>query len=336
MDSWDLWGPFQIQGCNSDLSIPLVSLPKQQITGEVRVAAHGAQPPTTRCFIEYGGTENHGGYGIIRRVRRRQPPLGNPPLCVKSPTDTHFSLCPEALTQWYASTALERAGIHGAIPKVYDIFQYAGETRFCMDYIEGKSAVEAVALMPEPDSIWYQILAQAALLLGWLEETIRLDHRDLKADNLWIRERPIDYTLKVGGKTWRLQCPFQVVLLDFGFACIGGADGKAVVSLSDGYLPALDPCPKEGRDLFHLVASLWSVAVVRQRVSPGFAKMIEELLSYKNAPFAAASKRATDLQWLYITESDPKFKYPPLSPCRLLEKLSGDWKGAGSLKEGND
>ena len=80
-----------------------------------------------------------------------------------------------------------------------------------------------------------------------------MDHRDLKADNLWIRPIPIDYSITVGGKKWRLRAPFQVVILDFGFACLGNEEGNAIVSLSDGIVPKIDPCPKEGRDLFHLL-----------------------------------------------------------------------------------
>jgi serine/threonine protein kinase len=318
---------FDIEHQTTDFTLPLTALPKQFITGEIKTKEGRA-----RCNIQYGALENRGNYGSVSRVKRNPVPSGNPSLCVKQPHDSEFSLCPEALIQWYSVKTLEAAGIFGAVPHIYDIFQYASETRFCMEYIEGVSAVEYICMNAQPEQTWYQVMAQAALILGFLEETIRLDHRDLKADNLWIRERPVDYCLRVGGVQWKLQAPFQVVILDFGFACLGGRDGNARISLSDGILPTIDPCPKEGRDLFHLVSSLWSVPPVRERMSTEFKGEIEELLSYGGTQFASIIHRTLRPRWIYLATSDPAFHYPPLVPGAILRKLSSVWKGSGSLR----
>jgi len=299
------------------ISIPIDILPRQYIDGTIRIDKR------VRCKIEYGALENKGGHGNIRKAKRT-PFLSN--LCVKSPHNPTYSLLPEAILQWYTSNTLRNAGIYGAIPHVYDIFQYAGETRFSMDFIDGISAIQALEAAADPDTMWLQILAQVSCILGYLEETIHLDHRDLKADNLWIRFTPIDYTLYIGGVRWRIRAPFQVVILDFGFACIGGDSGNAIVSLSDGILPKIDPCPKEGRDLFQLVASMWSIPAIRSRASKEIQDAMDMLLVHKSSSYTTLVKENIKTHWIYLAVSDVRFRHPPLHPTTLLLKLSQEWK----------
>lgn len=302
---------------NKNIDIPIAALPKQYIDGRVMTGK------TTRCTLQYGQRLDKGGHGIITKIKRT-PAVENP-LCVKSPHKSSYSLCPEAILQWITSKVLREAGIYGAVPHIYDIFQFAGETRFTMDFIEGVSAVQAVLEADDPDSVWLQILAQVSLILGFLEETIFLDHRDLKADNLWIRPTPINYSLKLGGTTWRLSAPFQVVILDFGFACLGDSTGNAVVSLSDGIVPRIDPCPKEGRDLFQLIASMWSIPAIRLRASKAVQAAIDSLLINKSASFIDFVHQNLHTHWIYLAVSDVAFRHPPLHPVALLLKLKQGW-----------
>ena len=323
--AFQLWPAFQIPRTitldQSEFILDVAVLPRQYIDGMIRSAG---TPTLSRCKILYGSPIAHGRNGVILSSSR--VPEKGEAICVKKPIQTQFSLCAEALIQWICSNALEAAGIYGAIPAVHDIFQYAGETRFSMDFIDGVSAVDAMLESPEPDTLWLQILAQAALILGYLEEHVRLDHRDLKANNLWIRQRPVQYSLKVGGIQWEITAPFQVVILDFGFSCIGSDSGNAVVSLSDGVVPKIDPCPKEGRDLFQLVASMWSVEEVRERVGAELAKDIELLLKHRAASYIDMVKDITKSHWwIYLTVSHRQFKHPPLHPVSLLQKLAHEW-----------
>ena len=320
---------FQIQHIiiigKSDFNIPTELLPKQFVNGVISVAKKH------RCSIEYGKKENGGGYGIIYRAVRT--PSKSNELCVKAPHNSAHSLCSEAILQWMANQTLEAAGIVGAIPRIYDIFQYAGETRFSMDFIQGVSAVKAVAVAKDPDTLWLQILSQVSMLLGYLEETIHLDHRDLKADNLWIRAKSVHYTLIIGGYTWHIKAPFQVVILDFGFACLGGKDGNAIVSLSDGIVPRIDPCPKDGRDLFQLITSMWSIPEIRARASESVHLDMDVLLTYKTASYMDIVQRTIRSHWIYLAVSDIEFRHPPLHPLSLLLKLSRDWSIAGLYHE---
>jgi serine/threonine protein kinase len=327
LEPFDLWPEFQIARVvelkQAEFFLDINILPRQYITGDVKLPGAVTQP--LRCRILDRGVVAEGRSGVIRRVQRT-PAVGAQAVCVKIPKNPQQSLCPEALVQALCARALHAVGVVGAVPAVYDIYRFADETRFSMEYVEGKSAIDAVLTSPSPDTMWLQILAQAALVLGYLEEHLHLDHRDLKADNLWIRPRPVSYSLKVGGVHWQVSAPFQVVFLDFGFSCIGGEpDGNAVVSLTDGVVPLIDPCPKEGRDLFQLIGSMWSVPHVRERASPDVAADMELLLKHRAASYIELVRKTTQSQWIYWAVSDARFKHSALHPVSLLERLAHEW-----------
>jgi serine/threonine protein kinase len=304
--------PFTTEGFN----LPISALPKQYIDGTLRV--DGGR----RCHLEYTKVQGRGGYGLVYLGKRKDCSGATVDVCIKISHISKHSLGPEALIQSLAYVALQRAGIHGAVPKVYDIFQYAGDIRFSMSFIQGTRSIDYILESSDPEIALLQILAQVSLILAFLEDTIHLDHRDLKADNIWIRYVPVTYSLRIGDKLWRLQAPFQVVLLDFGFSCLGNTENHAVVSLSDGILPLVDPCPKEGRDLFQFLSSLWSIPQIRAAIGPILAADIELLLSYKNKPYSNLVTRATDVHWVYLLVSDRQFHHPPLHPISLLEHMS--------------
>jgi hypothetical protein len=173
------------------------------------------------------------------------------------------------------------------------------------------------------------MLAQICVILAILESTMRLDHRDLKMTNLWVRKKPIVY--KLGPYT--VEAPFQVVFLDFGFTCVGDKDGMAVVNLGDGVFPDLDPCPKDGRNIFHCLSSLWSVPLVRDRIPVALRTVIEGWFH----GYGDLSKKFADpgLAWIYLIVGAPEFSLEDLSPLILLDRIARRWPGiAEKAKEG--
>lgn len=315
----DLLDPFQIpikvKINTNDFTISPTLLPKQYIDDSIRVSGK------IRCMIRYVHLVNRGGYGNILLADRIDLSGNTQQVCVKAPHTPTFSVCPEAIIQWMASNALIGAGVIGAIPLVHDIFQYVGETRFSMDFVKGPSSIDYILASATPEKTLLEVLVQTSILLGFLEEAIHLDHRDLKADNIWIRHEPIDYSVTISGRTWKYKAPFQVVLLDFGFSCLGDSEGVAVVSLSDGILPRIDPCPKEGRDLFQLISSIWSLPQIRERIGATLGADIELLLSYKNKPYINLVRKTLDINWVYLLVSDLEFNHAPLHPISLLQMI---------------
>jgi serine/threonine protein kinase len=308
--------PIKIKVDSLNLNIPIDSLPKQYIDNSLRVSNK------LRCTIRYTSVLNRGGYGKILLANRTDLSGVSQEICVKAPHITRYSVCPESVIQWISSNVLEKAGISGAVPLVYDIFQYAGETRFSMSYIKGISCVECITKSSSLERAFLDVLVQLCFILGCLEQQIHLDHRDLKADNIWIREEAIAYSIVLDGRRWSYKSPFQVVILDFGFSCLGDDTGNAIVSLSDGILPRIDPCPKEGRDIFQFLSSLWSLSQIRSKTSAAFVKDIETLLSYKNKPYVNLMRKTSDVSWVYLLVSDVEFRHPPLHPLSLLKLLS--------------
>lgn len=294
-------------------------LPRQNIQG--LITANG----NTRCTIKYREMRDYGAHGSIRMINRKDV-SGTTICCVKIPHNPRYSLCPEAIVQWIAGLVLNKRGIYGAVPNVFDIFQYAGETRFSMEYIEGVSAAERILKSDIPSKTFLEIIVQACILLGALENDIRIDHRDLKVNNLWIRPVPVSYRVRLDASTWVIEAPFQVVILDFGFSCIGNKDGNAVVSLSDGILPKIDPCPKKGRDLFQLICSLLYIPDIRLILEPSLVEYMEGLLSVKNA-------YVLQPEWVYLVVSDSKFQNRFLEPSLLLESIHLKYANISLYKE---
>ena len=280
-------------------TIPESLIPKELITGDLRDST-GAK----RCKLEYREAINNGSYGFIQRVLRN----GVSCIC-KRPVQKGDEFASEAIVQLLASRALESRGIN-AIPKVLDIYRYISETRFTMEHIIGRSALQEVYDSIDPDTTLLQILAQTCLLLAVLDETIHLDHRDLKMTNLWIRKVAVDYRVRVGSTIWRVAAPFQVVILDFGFACIGDGYGKAVVNLGD-VIPDMDPCPKDGRDLYQCIMSLKSINEVRGRLSPAMQDTLKTWVGPRDS-----------LPHAYLVTAHPRFKVKTLCPLNLLSTLS--------------
>jgi len=319
----DMYIPFQIpktiQIKQDAFELDKNILPRQNIQGVVSAGGN------KRCTIQYMEMRDYGAHGSIRMIQRRDV-SGNTLCCVKIPHNPRHSLSPEAVVQWIAGIVLNTRGIRGAIPSVFDIFQYAGETRFSMEYIDGISAAEKILKSDNPSKTFLEIIVQACILLGVLERDLRLDHRDLKVNNLWIRPVPISYTVKLDSHTWRIEAPFQVVILDFGFSCVGNKEGNAVVSLSDGILPKIDPCPKKGRDLFQLISSLLYIPEIRSILHAPLVEYMGQLLSVKNA-------QVLQPEWVYLVVSDSKFHNNLLEPIVLLESIHLKYNSISLYKE---
>jgi len=321
MNGLDLRPLFGIPAYWTFQSIPslLDILPKELITGDLK-----CKDGSKRCSLRYLNIVNQGGYGCIQRVQRDVSGESAIVAC-KRPTleCQQVNMAQEAFIQHVALIVVEQAGFLGAIPKVYDVYRYGDECRFTMDYIDGRSSLDELYRATDPGTTFIQILAQVCFILLTLESKLHLDHRDMKMTNLWIRKKPVSYifTDSCTGLAWHTAAPFQVVLLDFGFACLGSTEGHALLNLGDGVFPDLDPCPKEGRDLFQCIVSLWSVDAVRDRLP---ADIQEEVAGWLTT-YADLAKRFTGSSWSYAVTSDPKFRFSNLHPAAVLMRLARRW-----------
>jgi serine/threonine protein kinase len=286
-------------------SIPTGPIPTENIDSSIRLGSNPA-----RAYIYPKGIVNHGVNCLIQKGIRKSKGGETALIAIKRPRYTHRHLLAEALVQALTSSTLEAAGIRGAIPKVYDIYTIANEVRFTMEWVEGHSGYEQLhkhLLNPlEFRRQFLHIIIQLSFLLHTIHKRIRLDHRDMKLDNIWIRLSPITYTISPGRV---YSAPFQVVLLDFGFACIGNTTNTMQLNLG-GVIPDLDACPKEGRDLYHILNRILEPLGFTEVLGPELHSAILE----KMKPVGPSYQRRS-----HVLTSMPGFGLPELVPAAILD-----------------
>ena len=173
------------------------------------------------------------------------------------------------------------------------------------------------------------LIAQISLYLWCLETHLGLDHRDLKLDNIIIKHQPCDIHLTIQNNQWSLRSPFTVVILDFGFACLGSKEirGKPIVNLGDGVLPPMDPCPKEGRDLFQLLISFLRYETLTKKLSPSLLKKVDTWLSIGTKSYGPMARRWSTENWTYLVASQRDFAIPSCCPLNILQSILPELHG---------
>jgi serine/threonine protein kinase len=235
-----------------------------------------------------------------------------------------------SILSWY--------GFPGAIPKVLDVVQHPefgivfstqripGSQIFA-DYLKENFQWETPC--EENDKIIFQVIAQIATYVAILESTIGFNHRDLKGTNVLMVSATDPWTNRVSvkEKTWTLQSNLQTILIDFGFACVGKEGGKSVVSAGE-YLPKIDFCPKEGRDLFLFFAGLWNVEAFRNSLTEkGKALFYKWLRDKSETNWAEWLFTSTykNIQSMYLLTNSDHFESSPSSPISVLQDISSSY-----------
>jgi serine/threonine protein kinase len=292
------------------LEEPAEMLPIQRMDG--RILLRGK---VERCRLQERECINHGRYGLIQLCTRTAAATAARTLVIKRPKRLSYSQIPEALIQQVAYEVLRRRGIHGAIPEVVDLYMFAHEERFTMELIEGISLdshleeFAATHTRAEFSEHCMDLLIQLCVLLFCLETDMDLDHRDLSPSNIWVRKerKPFEYRLRLPSGDFRYSSTTQIVLLDFGFCCLGGGRG---VSLG-GVIPRLDPCPKEGRDILTLLNRLYNDGTVRQSLTLELTALWQSWCE----PYLLGE----DAYKTLLDTSAPKFRLEALHTRTLLE-----------------
>jgi serine/threonine protein kinase len=174
----------------------------------------------------------------------------------------------EALLHVLAWNVLQRTSMPWAVPRPYEMFGEAASDdswsalSLCMDFVQGRTLhtfLEQVWKRESPRQnavVLLEVLGQTACILYALQRYLRLNHRDVKDNNLLIRRRSAasgPVRLRLGGV--ELQTTYELTLIDFGFACVGCPPPRAPVSAfqASTYFPSREMCCKVGRDLAQLI-----------------------------------------------------------------------------------
>lgn len=312
-----------IQGTYSIPTIPSIELSAVSRYDQQEKKLMSSSGP--RCSFVLESQIDHGSFGNVYLAKRDEKYV-----LVKQPRMAEMNLMQEAVLQHLAYKTLKKDGMGWAIPQVHDVFCKGNEIWFSMERIYGVTVAQWFQFSKTPDIDTLYLVAQLCLILGVLELHLHLDHRDLKHNNLLLKQEPCTIQVKLQDTTWTLHSPFTVVVLDFGFACLGSEilRGKPWVNLGDGVLPPMDPCPKEGRDMFHFLISLLGLSSVQQKLSPYVHQLIDSWLSVGKKSYGPMARRWSTENWSYLVSSQPHFAVPNCCPLQILQRLVVELKGS--------
>lgn len=206
--------------------------------------------------------------------------LKMPPSVVKKivgeETDAHIH---EAAVLTLAYLAVNNI-IPGAIPRVYEIFcrkHSNGDLKsvcIAMEYINGQTLLHFMRKTFKKDKtndyVFLQLVKQLANILLILQGTLRMNHRDIKINNILLRENTN-----------------QLVLIDFGFACIANgiqdADAEFSKIQAGSYFGSRYACFKLGRDMCQFLYSLHCYFPFEQYLSDKLLVLVNKwlLVNYK-------------------------------------------------------
>ena len=223
-----------------------------------------------------GAKANSGSYGSLYFCTLFDADAADT-LFLKVSKNKEVSLKNEALLQHAAHILLTYYGMPWAVPPVHTIVDHPQHgVAFTMDIITdavlfGDYLVKHINWQVEcveNDVLIMEVISQLAAYIMLLESDLGLNHRDLKVNNvLMVKEEPlVNHTIVCGdggGLKYVLNSRIRTVLIDFGFACIGDVERRAMYASAGNYLGA-DMCPKPGRDMFLIFANLWNVAALRR------------------------------------------------------------------------
>jgi len=166
--------------------------------------------------------------------------------------------------------------IPGAIPRVYEMFckrapdDSLKSVCIAMEYIKGLTLLQFMRNTFKKDAsndyVFLQLVKQLANILLILQRKLRMNHRDIKINNILLRE----------GTN-------QLVLIDYGFACIANGVQEPLAEFSKiqagSYFGSRSACFKRGRDMCQFLYSLHCYFPFSTYLSPKLLILVRKWLS---------------------------------------------------------
>lgn len=285
-----------------------------------------------------------GNYGTILLALRESSASEDTKYCFIKTSETHNkTLLIEGILQTLAHSVLANAGFPKAVPKVLDICMHPTKgTVLVLERIHGsKMLAEYLSTHIQwgcpsdaNDRLLMGILAQVASYMAILEKELGMNHRDLKGTNVLMivpSEKPVLTQTSLDAYKWDITSTAQTILIDFGFSCIGRPSGDTVISAGE-FLPETDFCPKEGRDLFLFLASLWNLESLRKSLTPKAKALFQEWLRDNNQGTcwsdwltSAIGTESDSLLSMYLLTSSSGFASSTCSPINILKEIAKNY-----------
>lgn len=233
-------------------------------------------------------------------------------VAIKRPKYPEIDLFIEALFQWRTHRLMDKYNLGFCIPEVYDIFRFkqTGDVWFSM---RSYNADLLSSWTLANSGRFGELILQIALTLEVIQNMLFIDHRDLKVNNILVVDSPVEIPILWKGKTISLTFPFHIVYLDFGYAC-----AKGLIDVRDG-LPTLDLCPKDGRDIYQILVSLWRIKELRSLLRSKWGTWIcSKIDSTLPQSYLRLVESAFDLSWMYTLTDNTGFRAPLCTPANII------------------
>jgi serine/threonine protein kinase len=232
-------------------------------------------------------------------------------VAIKRPKHPNVNLLTEALFQWKLHNDLKPYGLSFCIPKVNKIFTYkpTGDVWFSMTpYEPNLLSSWCIRNLRRDGKTFASLILQIAMALEIIEDILRIDHRDLKVNNMLIIDETIDIPITTDGVKKKMTFPFRIVFIDFGFACLAK-------ELDIKNERSIDFCPKEGRDMFQILVSIWRIDTLRSILEDVWGSWIRS----KIGRYTGLAESASDLTWMYAVTDNTEFRAPLCSPNLIIK-----------------
>ena len=233
-------------------------------------------------------------------------------VAIKRPKYPQVDLFIEALFQWRTHRLMDKLHLGFCIPEVYDIFTFkqTGDIWFSMRPYEAPLLSNWCLAN---SGRFGELILQIALTLEVIQNVFFIDHRDLKVNNILVVDNPIEIRILWKGKAITLSFPFHIVYVDFGYAC-----AKGLIDVRDG-LPAMDLCPKDGRDIYQILVSLWRIKELRGLLNTKWGAWIRSKIdSTLPQSYLRLVETAFDLSWMYSVTDNTGFRAPLCKPSAII------------------
>jgi serine/threonine protein kinase len=262
-----------------------------------------------------------GQFGQVDKFEKQFPDGRKKVVALKTPLNESVNLLYEALFQWSLHQELKRFHMESVIPEVYDIFvsRPSGVIYYTMEYFQPQLLSNWCAKHFKTNpNLFPQILLQIAYILDIFEYELLIDHRDLKVNNILVLDEPVIFQK---GTPQEIQFPFRVIIIDFGYSCIHKMLDIRDLDPELGIVSPIDFCPKEGRDIFQVLVSLWSREDIRQFIGAIWGGWIRERIhsaDEKSKNYVKLTETERELKWMYWETDDKEFQAPMCSPKQII------------------
>ena len=266
----------------------------------------------------------HGAFGYIDSAIYKKADRSIE-VYVKRPIMPGKSLLYEACIQKLVGDSLRNIGFPTGAARILSIFRLRDNSVcFAMEQIDNAMTLDKyleTTNINTISSVLIDCLLQLCAMLWYLDTTLGINHRDLKPSNFLIVEHePINKVLQIGVDIFEIQSKYSLTFIDFGFSCLGSTETHiSDISLSTVY-SKLDPCPKEGRDMYLFLSLLY--IDFHSKLPAKLLTLFESWINISSImnTFMRKDKKHSK-NWIYYIAGDIRIKQFNSIPSRIVKDL---------------